>query len=251
MTMQEGSITSEDNSAEQVAADAAAKLAEGSKEETPDYKALYEAEQARANKAENDKKAMQGARSKTDASDSLLQEILTRVESGEKANAALIKALAADNTENLGEELSGIQSQAANERAQVRFQTQYNSVYQSILEDAQDDEGNVLIDVNTDERLQAFRATVTEGYKRGSIADIVNALPSFHKLLRTIERDNAKAAVAKAKEEADESAKTKLRKAGLGDHDLGAAAAGTGNTAGMTTKEKIRYGLDQADKNKK
>jgi len=70
-------------------------------------------------------------------------------------------------------------------------------------------------------------------------------------LIRQIERENAKAAVEKAREEAEESSKSKLRKAGLGDHDLGPGAGGAKRFDQMTSKEKIRYGLDQADKLKK
>ena len=218
--------------------------------ETPDWKALYEAEKAKASKAENDKKAIQGARRKADDQDSLLQEILTRLESGEKANAALVRALASQDTEALSGELTTIQSEAAQVRAATRFQTQYKSVYESIIEDAQDDEGKSLVDLEKDERLQAFREEVVAGYKKGSIADIVNALPKFHRVIRQIERENAKSAVAKAKEEAEVTSNKKLKSAGLGDHDLGAPAAGSGNSANLYGKSKIARGLEQDSKRK-
>ena len=230
----------------EVVADAPA--AEPEVKEEIDWKARFEEMEARATKAENDKKAIQGARQKQADQDSLMLDIYTRLESTEKSNAALIKALAANDTEHLETELSGIQSQAAQERAQTRFVAQYKSVYEGILEDAKDDDGNVIINVETDPRLEAFRRDVTEGFQKGSIVDITNALPQLHRLIRKIERENAAEAVAKAREEAEESSKTKLRKAGLGDHDLGTGAAGTSKFANMTAKEKIRFGLDQMDK---
>ena len=249
MTMENGDLENpQDNSVEveeEVIADGS------SEEEVVDWKAKYEAELARANKAENDKKAIQGAKNKQSQQDEMMLEIYTRLDSQEKSNAALIKALAADNIENLGEELNGIQSKAEQGRAAARFQNQYQSVYEGIMEDAQDDDGNALINVENDPRLEDFRTAIIAGHNKGSIADIVNALPKFHKLLRSIERENAKAAVALAKEEAEESSKSKLRKAGLGDHDLGASAAGSNKLSSMSPREKILYGLQQAEKAQK
>jgi len=220
-------------------------------EEVIDWKARFEEMEARATKAENDKKAIQGARSKQADQDALLLDIYTRLESTEKSNAALIKALAANDTDNLGDELNGIQSQAAQQRAESRFVAQYQSVYNGILEDATDEDGNKIIDVETDPRLESFRQDIIDGFGKKSIVDITNALPKLHRLIRQIERENAKAAVEKAREEAEESSKSKLRKAGLGDHDLGPGAGGAKRFDQMTSKEKIRYGLDQADKLKK
>jgi hypothetical protein len=226
-------------------------VADGStEEEAVDWEAKFKEMEARATKAENDKKAIQGAKGKQADQDALLLDIYSRLDSQEKSNAALIKALASQDMDNLGQELDGIQSKSNQDRATARFQNQYKSVYDGILEDAQDDEGNILVDVEKDPRLESFRNEVISGYQKGSIADIVNALPKFHKLVRQIERENAKAAIEAAREEARESSKSKLRKAGLGDHDLGSAAAGGSDSSTMTARQMIMAGLEKSKKNK-
>lgn len=217
-------------------------------QDTTDWKAKYEEAESARVKAENDKKAIQGARKKQSDVDSMLTDILSRQEASEKAQAALIKALAQGDTDTVADELNNIQSESNKTRAQARFQNAYNSLYETMQEAVLDEDGNEIIDLEKDERLADFRNEVITAHNNGDLAGISTAMNKLYRVVNKVERENSKAAVEKAREEAETKAKKKIQKAGLGDHDLGNAPAGGSNLEGLYGFDKIKYGLEKQNK---
>ena len=192
----------------------------------PDWKAQAETAEATLAKLQQELKTEQGRVRKRDDQDSAIAGIGDRIIAMEQSNAALIKALAAGDTENLPNQLNQIQAQSQDTQRGRAYQTQYNVLTQQLREATQDSDGNVVLDLYSSPELEDVRSKWVDANKKRSLAGLYSTLVQAHEVTRQAERTQAKQTNNSVRDEERKIANQRLEEAGIYDLDTGPARGG-------------------------
>jgi len=223
---------------------------EAEQQEEPDYKALWAAEKARAEKAESDHRAAVGRQKAQNERDEILYGIAARQEATDKSIAALIKAMADGDTDELPTTLTKIQNDAYSAQAQQKFEARYAKLFEELETSVLDEEGKPLVDIRTSPLWEDVRQEWVAAYNARDLGGLTASLSKSLTKARHLERKILKELASKAKAEAKASAKAKLDEAGVLDLDTGSGASGAGDEK-LTPTQRIQRGLEKRVKQNK
>ena len=195
-----------------------------------DWKARFDDNQATLDKLEQQLKTEQGRNKKRDDTDSAVFGIGDRLSAMEQSNAALIKALAEGDTENLPQQLGQIQAQSQNTQRGRAYQNQYRVLTDQLREATQDEGGNDILSLYEAPELEEIRQSWVDANNKRSVSALYNTLVRTHEVVRQAERGKANEKAESVRQEERTSAKQRLEEAGIYDLDTGAASAGGGAT---------------------
>ena len=122
-----------------------------------DWKARFDENQATLDKLEQQLKTEQGRNKKRDDTDSAVFGIGDRLAAMEQSNAALIKALAEGDTDNLPQQLGQIQAQSQNTQRGRAYQNQYRVLTEQLRAATQDESGNEILSLYEAPELEGVR----------------------------------------------------------------------------------------------
>ena len=193
-----------------------------------DWKAKFDENQAALSKLEQQLKTEQGRNRKRDDTDTAVLGIGDRLAAMEQSNAALIKALADGDTENLPGQLSQIQAQSQNTQRGRAYQNQYSVLTDQLRAATQDENGNDILDLYAAPELEEVRQAWVNANNNRSVSELYNTLVRAHEVVRQAERGKANQMAQSVRDEERNSAKQRLEEAGIYDLDTGAASAGGG-----------------------
>lgn len=216
-------------------------------EPTVDYKAQYEELLVAKVKVDGDLKAIKGLRQTEAQREAMLLGITDRLEGLDRQQTALIKALAANETDALPEEVERIQAEQLQTRASRGFVAQYNSLWEDFQESVNDEKGKPLFDLFKEPALADAVATWRQYYQADTmhpmerIAGFAKAVGQASRAVRQLEREQSKAAIQQEKVAAKATTKQKLEEAGALDLDTGPAAGGGANQSFDALMKKDPY----------
>lgn len=216
-------------------------------EPTVDYKVKYEEEAAARAKLENDHKALKGLRQTEAQREAMLLGISDRIDGIDRQQTALIKALAANETDALPQEIERIQAEGLETRASRGFSQQYASLLQDFMETVRDADGNDVLDIYKAPELQDARQEWMRYYNDETmgatekIAGFAKVVGQAHRVVRQAERIRLQAEAKKAKEEARTTVRQKLEEAEVLDLNTGPEAGGGGNQSFDALMKKDPY----------
>jgi hypothetical protein len=185
---------------------------------------------AQAERLEQQLKTEQGRSRKRDDTDTAILGIGDRMVAMEQSNAALIKALAEGDTENLPQQLTQIQAQSQNNQRGRTYQSRYEALTGQLRGAMQDVEGNEILSLYEAPELEEVRQSWVEAHKNKSMAGLYSTLVRAHEVVRQTERSKAAQMTDSVRQEERTSAKQRLEEAGIYDLDTGPASAGGGAT---------------------
>ena len=195
-----------------------------------DWKAKFDENQATLGKLEQQLKTEQGRNKKRDDTDSAVLGIGDRLAAMEQSNAALIKALAEGDTDNLPQQLGQIQAQSQNTQRGRAYQNQYRVLTEQLRAATQDESGNDILSLYEAPELEEVRQSWVDANNKRSVSALYNTLVRAHEVVRQAERGKANDRAESVRQEERTSAKQRLEEAGIYDLDTGAASAGGGAT---------------------
>ena len=120
----------------------------------------------------------------------------------------------------------------------------------ALLGEALDEDGNPILDLEKSDELDEWRGNVRNAFNRGSLVEIVQTTPQFSKILNEKVRADAKAKIETANTEADAKVKKTLEDADVHNLYLGNGAPKSNDISTLSTKDKIKIGLDKREKKK-
>lgn len=220
---------------------------EATAEPTVDYKAQYEELLAAKGKLEGDLKAIKGLRQTEAQREAMLLGISDRIDGIDRQQTALIKALAANETDALPQEIERIQAEGQQAKASRGFGQQYASLLQDFMETVRDADGNDVLDIYKAPELQDARQEWMRYYNDQAmgatekIAGFARVVGQAHRVVRQTERTRLQAEAKKAREEARTTVKQKLEEAEVLDLNTGPEAGGGGNQSFETLMKKDPY----------
>ena len=183
---------------------------------------------AQAEKLEQQLKTEQGRNRKRDDTDTAILGIGDRMVAMEQSNAALIKALAEGDTENLPQQLTQIQAQSQNNQRGRTYQSRYEALTNQLRGAMQDVDGNEILSLYEAPELEEVRQTWVDAHKNKSMAGLYSTLVRAHEVVRQAERSKAAQATNNVRDEERKAATQRLEEAGIYDLDTGPASAGGG-----------------------
>ena len=195
-----------------------------------DWKARFDDNQATLDKLEQQLKTEQGRNKKRDDTDSAVLGIGDRLAAMEQSNAALIKALAEGDTDNLPQQLGQIQAQSQNTQRGRAYQNQYRVLTEQLRAATQDESGNDILSLYEAPEIEEVRLSWVDANNKRSVSALYNTLVRTHEVIRQAERGKASEKAETVRQEERTSAKQRLEEAGIYDLDTGAASAGGGAT---------------------
>ena len=195
-----------------------------------DWKSKFDENQATLSKLEQQLKTEQGRNRKRDDTDSAVLGIGDRLAAMEQSNAALIKALAEGDTDNLPQQLGQIQAQSQNTQRGRAYQNQYRVLTEQLRAATQDESGNDILSLYEAPELEEVRQSWVDANNKRSVSALYNTLVRTHEVIRQAERGKASEKAETVRQEERTSAKQRLEEAGIYDLDTGAASAGGGAT---------------------
>ena len=195
-----------------------------------DWKSKFDENQASLSKLEQQLKTEQGRNRKRDDTDSAVLGIGDRLAAMEQSNAALIKALAEGDTDNLPQQLGQIQAQSQNTQRGRAYQNQYRVLTEQLRAATQDESGNDILSLYEAPELEEVRQSWVDANNKRSVSALYNTLVRTHEVIRQAERGKASEKAETVRQEERTSAKQRLEEAGIYDLDTGAASAGGGAT---------------------
>jgi len=195
-----------------------------------DWKARFDENEATLGKLEQQLKTEQGRNKKRDDTDSAVLGIGDRLAAMEQSNAALIKALAEGDTDNLPQQLDQIQAQSQNTQRGRAYQNQYRVLTEQLRAATQDESGNDILSLYEAPELEEVRQSWVDANNKRSVSALYNTLVRTHEVIRQAERGKASEKAETVRQEERTSAKQRLEEAGIYDLDTGAASAGGGAT---------------------
>jgi len=207
---------------------------EAEPEPEPDWKAQAETTAATLAQLQQELKTEQGRSRKRDDQDSAIAGIGDRIIAMEQSNAALIKALAAGDTQNLPNQLNQIQAQSQNTQRSRAYQTQYDVLTQQLRQATLDSDGNTILDLYNAPELEEVRAKWVDANKKHSLAGLYSTLVQAHEVTRQAERTQAKQTNDTVRDEERKMANQRLEEAGIYDLDTGPARGGGAAQDGWT-----------------
>lgn len=232
-----------------------------SSEATTDWRSKYEAAEAARTKVENDLKALRGLRmteaQREERMTAILEEIRRNADDTaeiKQTNAALIKALGNNTTEELPAEIEKLQGQSAQTRAARNFDLQYRSLWEDFQGAIQDTEGNPILDLEKAPELEEARKTWTAAYNgTGMSAEerlvmFAKGIAQANRATKTALRTRSAAESKKVKDDAQAATKKRLDDAGVLDLDTGPeAGGGGGRVKSWAQAQKIKKMSDLSD----
>lgn len=197
-----------------------------------DYKALYEGEKTRADKAENDWKSQRGLLKTQQERDEILHNLNDEVTALRGTLKGMLEGMIKGDTEGLREQVEETEQKVAQSRASRTFETQYLRAYELLDEATKDDEGNLITDTGSPE-YHEFVSDWNEAYKKGDIATLFELTTEAQKERRQWDRQKASSNENAGKR------KERQKKASM---DLGPAGGGAGSSE-KSALQKIEDGL--------
>jgi hypothetical protein len=199
-----------------------------------DWKAKYEATEAARGKLDNDLKALRGQRMTEAQREERMAAISDDVAEIKQTNAALMKALGSNTTEELPAEVAKIQGQNAQTQAQRRFESQCFALLEDYKAAALDADGNPVLDIATAPELDEARKTLRVAWESGQmnplerLALLAKATSQVTRATKAAMRTRGAVEAKKVKDEAQAAAKKRMDDAGVLDLDTGREAGGGG-----------------------
>jgi len=181
-----------------------------------------------AERLEQQLKTEQGRNRKRDDTDTAILGIGDRMVAMEQSNAALIKALAEGDTENLPQQLTQIQAQSQNNQRGRTYQSRYEALTEQLRGAMHDVDGNEILSLYEAPELEDVRQTWVEAHKNKSMAGLYSTLVRAHEVVRKAERSKAAQATDNVRDEERKAATQRLEEAGIYDLDTGPTSAGGG-----------------------
>ena len=205
-----------------------------------DYKSLYEAEKAKADKSENDRRAARGSLRSQQERDDVVNGLDDKVSALTNSMNIFIKNVAkSGEIEGLQQEIAEADTQAAQTRANRDFTTQYSNAHEMLLEAINDEDGNPVLDTKSAE-MSDFVAEWNEAHKKGDIATLFKLTTEA-----TMERRRFDRQQATSVDKEEKTAKRKARQK-AGSLDLGPASGGSSSSE-KSALQKIEDGLAKYD----
>lgn len=215
----------------------------------PDFKALYEQEQALTQKLENDAKSRDGRLRGQNELLGEIQGLKASVEVGAKVNEAMWKASRAGDEESFESEPNRIRAEAAQGQSQARVEAQYDSLRESLYAMFSGEDGG--LDMKTSPELEDIRqgwdTSIAEANASGDLFPFYGLLTQAH----TIKSDH-QTKVWQQRLDTEKAAKREVRKNTIdeleaNDLDLGEGAGGGGEKpwSEMDAVGKMEYGIKQ------
>ena len=205
-----------------------------------DYKSLYEAEKAKADKSENDRRAARGSLRSQQERDDVIYGLEDKVSAlGSSLNIFIKNVSKSGEMEGLQQEIAEADAQTAQKAAVRDFTTQYSNAHEMLMEAWKDDDGNSVFDPNSAD-IKDFVAEWNEAHSKGDIATLFMLTTEAHKERRQFDRQQVTSV--------DKEEKTVKRKARqkAGSLDLGPASGGSSSSE-KSALQKIEDGLKKHD----
>lgn len=217
-------------------------------DDTVDWKAKAEELAVTNLKLENDNKAMSGrARVARDQErDAIQNNILDTLDGLSKRVGALGARSASGELEELKGDMAAIDRESAQARSLRQWDDGYKHVEGQLMEALQDDEGNLVIDVNSEDvtaLTQKWKTAVTDK----DLLALSDVVTDANKLARRIERTKATEQTDKVRDEERKAKEASDKLAGIHDLGVGAPAAGSGSGMSWTQAQKIQKVEDISD----
>lgn len=221
---------------------------------TEDWKAKYEAAEAARAKTDNDLKALKGLRLTEAQREEVMAAIRDDIAEVKQTNAALIRALGSNTTEDLPAEIEKLQGQSAQAQANRRFQGRYESLSKQWYAAIQDRDGNPLLDAEKAPELEeakklwhmAFTTPAMDAVDRLMLA--AESVAAAHTAVKESLRGRHAAETKKGKDAALAAAKKEREERGDLDMELGPEAGGGGGSTKTWAKaQKIKSTSELSD----
>jgi|TARA_Y100000310_G_scaffold269219_1_gene282272 hypothetical protein len=212
---------------------------EGKKEE-PDYKSLYEAEQAKSAKLEQRESSIRGNTRKQAERDRDVAVLGDQVSGMKDAVAALAKGIASNDLSAVPDELAEVDLRTTEAVQSRQVSSMRDSLLEQIHASARGSDGESLFDVNEEPALEAARQLWVEGSQgAGDPMKMTLAAMQVGQFAREAER-------SKIKEASDrryaEGRKKGLDEAGVDDMAAPEGSGSNGTAAGVAARDKYAAG---------
>lgn len=209
-----------------------------SQEEEVDYRALYEAEKARAEKAENDRKAALGSQRSQRERDEQMTGMQDTLDALAKTVGLLVKANG-DYGTDLEAELAKVQEDIQGTSATRAFDRQYAAIHENLSDVLTGEDGEALVDLNAyPEWVRDWHAAV----KDRDVATLARLSIEAQTYARKAEREKNRTLLEQAKKDSQAAKKNERRR--KADMDLGASASG-GADRKLSGTDLIAKGLSE------
>jgi len=185
--------------------------------------------EAKTLKVENDKKAVEGRLRKDQDLATQFADLKAEAADDRRATQATLKALAAGETDGLPQQLQTIESQSAQGRANRNWVASWNSLMDDMDAIVADEDGEPVLDYNTDKGLDAWRSKVSEAKAQYDVASIAATFGELGRYVTKARAATFDEKITAARKEEQELAKAKMEKAGIHDLSSGAGAGGAGD----------------------
>lgn len=205
----------------------------------PDYKALYEAEKVKAEKAEGDRRSARGALKSQQERDDILYNLGDEVTALRGSLKLLVEGIGKDDVSGLTEQMAEVDNAAAQTRTNRTFEAQYASAYETLKEALTDEDGATVIDPKSPEMAE-FIADWNEAHGKKDLTAIFMLTTDIQKERRQLDRQRGQTDSTEA--EKKEKAVKRAARQKKGSQDLGPATGG-GNSTERTALDKIESGL--------
>lgn len=198
----------------------------------PDYKSLYESEQAQKSKLEHKLSSFEGTRRKEWERDELLHELAAGQKTLEKGFGILSNVVTEDDREEVPAQLQATLREGQNTQASSRFQRLHDRLLEDTVSDiaeVTDSEGKPLLDLHRSPEFEEIRAEWNDAAKAGDMVKLTALKSQATSMVFKVGRGYDRKQTAAAKEAAKTARKRALDETGALDLDTGPGSPGGSN----------------------
>lgn len=214
----------------------------------PDYKALYQEQNQRIAKLENDARSKDGNRRRQSETDDLLTGLGDQLTALRKSNTVLASAIGSQDTEEVSGQINEINQEADQSRRRSVFERGTQGALQQIYDSAKDASGEAMFDAQKGPEFAGIRESWQTAVTSGDLGQVQALALEASTIGREAERAHMKAQLTEQRQ-TTEKAQQNAREEGL-DMDTG-PAAGSGGGQVHFGQDTSRMGRVELQNHKK